>query len=83
MRNKAAFATALDLWAASRERAVIEVSENAAALADQGCHDQAEHFRFVARLLTVRAVHERAQAAAFRATGQDVTTPLSPAHTPL
>ena len=66
MRSKNAFATALELWAASRERAIIEVSRKAASLADQGCSDGAAYFSFVARLLTVRAVHERARAAALR-----------------
>ena len=66
MHSKAAFATALELWAESRERAIIEVSEKASALADQGRNDEAEYFRFVSRLLTVRAMHERSQAAALR-----------------
>jgi hypothetical protein len=66
MQSKAAFATALELWAASRERAIIDVSRKASSLTDQGCHEDAAYFRFVARLLTVRAVHERARAAALR-----------------
>ena len=66
MRSKAAFVTALELWAESRERAIIEVSRKAAKLADQGQHDDAEHFQFVARLLTIRALHERAQSAALQ-----------------
>ena len=67
VRNKAAFAKALELWAESRERAVIDLSRQAAILADQGCNDDAAHFNFAARSLTVKAVHERAQAAALRA----------------
>ena len=66
VQSKTAFATALELWAESRERAIIEVSKKAAGLAGQGRSDEAEHFRFVARLLTVRAMHERSQAAALR-----------------
>jgi hypothetical protein len=66
MPNKAAFATALELWAQSRERAIGEVSEKAAILAQEGRPDEAAYFSFVARLLTVRAMHERAQAAALR-----------------
>jgi len=66
MKNKAAFVTALGLWAESRDRAITDLHKKAADLADQGCHDDAEYFRFVARLLTVRAIHERAQAAALQ-----------------
>ena len=66
MFSKAAFATALELWAESRERAIIEVTRKAATLADQGRTYDAEYFSFVARLLTVRALHEREQAAALR-----------------
>ena len=64
MKNK--FAEALRLWAESRDRAISDVSEKAVELASRGYHDDAEHFRFVARLLTVRAMHERAQANALR-----------------
>jgi hypothetical protein len=64
MKNEAAFATALRLWAESRDRAITDLHRKAADLSDQGRHDDAEHFRFVARLLTVRAIHERAVAAA-------------------
>jgi hypothetical protein len=63
MKNKAAFVTALGLWAESRDRAITDLHKKAADLAGQGCHDDAEYFRFVARLLTVRAIHERVQAA--------------------
>jgi hypothetical protein len=81
MASKAAFATAPELWAASRERAITEVSEKAAALADQGHEDDASYFRFVARLLTVRAMHERAEAAALRAADEGSIPHLpSPAH---
>jgi hypothetical protein len=84
MVSKTAFATALELWAASRERAITDVSEKAASLADQGRNDEAEHFRFVARLLTVRAMHERASATALRAANEGSTGDLpSPAHAPV
>ena len=66
VRSKAACATALELWAESRERAITETSKKITALAQQGRNDEAEHFRFVARLLTVSAMHERARAAALR-----------------
>ena len=66
MKNKAAFVTALELWAESRDRAITDLNEKAADLASSGCHEDAEYFRFVARLLTVRAIHERAHAAALR-----------------
>jgi hypothetical protein len=64
MRSKTAFATALALWAESRERAIVEVSEKADLLDNQGNQSEAAYFRFVARLLTMRSMHERAQAAA-------------------
>ena len=72
MRNqvagvKAAFANALEMWAASRERAVIDLSRQAAALADEGRNEDAAHFSFAARFLTIKAVRERAEAAALRA----------------
>jgi hypothetical protein len=60
-KNKAAFVTALGLWAESRDRAITDLNKKAAYLTDQGCYDDAEYFRFVARLLTLRAMHERAQ----------------------
>ena len=66
MKNKAAFVTALGLWAESRDRAITDLNKKAADLADQGCHDDAEYFRFVSRLLTIRAIHERAHAAALQ-----------------
>ena len=82
MKNNAAFVTALGLWAESRDRAITDLNKKAADLADQGCHDDAEYFRFVARLLTVRALHERAQAAAASRAAVEVSTPdvPSPAH---
>jgi hypothetical protein len=58
---------ALDAWAESRERAIIDLSRQAAILADQGCNDDAAHFTFAARSLTIKAVRERAEAAAIRA----------------
>jgi hypothetical protein len=67
VQSKTAVATALELWVESRERAITEVSRKATALAYRGRNDEAEHFRFVARLLTVRAMHEKSEAAALRA----------------
>lgn len=64
--NQAALATALDIWAASRERAVSHLSRRAARLTHRGCSQDVAHLRFAARTLSVRAVHERAQAAALR-----------------
>ena len=72
MKNKAAFVTALGLWAESRDRAITELNKKAADLADQGCHDDAEYFRFVSRLLTVRAIHERAVAGALGSCAYDL-----------
>ena len=66
VRNRAALANALEVWAASRERAARELSRQAASLADQGCNDDAAHFRSAARSLSVKAVYERARAAALR-----------------
>src|SRR3712207_3374181 len=81
VESKAAFATALELWASSLDRAIIEVAEKASAFADQGRNDDAEYFRFVGRLLTVRAMHERAQAAGLRASDEGSTPDIpSPAH---
>ena len=71
MKNKAAFVTALGLWAESRDRAITDLNRKAADLTDQGCHDDAEYFRFVARLLTIRAIHERAHAAALHGSEGD------------
>ena len=71
MKNKAAFVTALGLWAESRDRAITDLNKKAADLADQGCHDDAEYFRFVARLLTVRAMHERAHSGALQGAGDE------------
>jgi hypothetical protein len=71
VENKTAFATALELWAQSRERAISEVSKKAAGLAGQGRNHEAEYFRFVGRLLTIRAMHERAIASALRQTPED------------
>jgi hypothetical protein len=83
-QSRSAFATAFQLWAEARERAITEVSAKASALAIRGRNDEAEHFRFVARLLTVRAMHERAQAAALRAADEGSTSDLgSPAHAPV
>jgi hypothetical protein len=59
-------ASALDLWAESRERAVKELSRKAAALAHQGCNDDAAFYVFAARSLRIKAMHERARAAALK-----------------
>ncbi|HEX2725650.1 MAG TPA: hypothetical protein VHN20_07505 [Beijerinckiaceae bacterium] len=59
-------ANALEVWAASRERAARDLAKQAANLADQGCNHDAAHLRSAARSLTVKAVHERARAAALR-----------------
>ena len=70
MRNsgqRLALAEALDLWAASRERAVSTLARHAAILADHGCGEDADYFNFAGRSLTVKALHERGQAAAIRA----------------
>jgi hypothetical protein len=84
VQSRTAFATALELWAESRERAIIEVTKKAAGLAGQGRNDEAEYFRFVARLLTVRAIHEKSKAAALRAADEGSTSDLgSPAHAPV
>jgi len=64
--SKCASAAALEVWAESRERAATELSMKAATLAHQGCTEEAEFFRFVARALTIRALDERVRAAALR-----------------
>ena len=66
MRSQAALATALEVWAASRERAVAELSRVASHLARQGRELDAAHFQSAARSLMVKAIHERARAAALR-----------------
>jgi len=78
---KAAFATALDLWAESRERAIGDVARQAASFAAQGREQDAAYFRFVGRLLSVRAMHERAQSTALRsAPSQPIRAAHNPAH---
>jgi len=64
--NRAALASALDVWAAARERAVTDLSRKAAALSDEGFNGDAAFFTYAARLLSGKAVHERARAAALR-----------------
>jgi hypothetical protein len=64
--RKARLAAALETWAMSRERAVSELSRKATRLARQGCATDAARFQFAARSLMVKAVHERARAAALR-----------------
>jgi hypothetical protein len=67
-------ASALEAWAASRERAVGELMLEAANLVHQGSTMEAAYLRFAARHLEISAMHERAQAAALRET----TTGLTP-----
>ena len=55
---------ALALWAAVRERAVDELAIRAARLSGEGRKDEAAGVRAAARVLRLRALHERAQAAA-------------------
>ncbi len=57
------------------------VVKKAWALESRGRNEEAEHFRFVARLLTLRAMHERSEAAALRAADENSTAP-SPVHAP-
>jgi hypothetical protein len=57
-------AHALTIWAAAHERAVDELSSRAARLAGEGQKDEAAGIRAAARLLRVRAIQERAEAAA-------------------
>lgn len=66
MQSRAALASALDVWAAARERAVTELSRKAVTLSDQGFNDDAAFLTYAARLLSGKAVHERARAAALR-----------------
>jgi hypothetical protein len=67
MPNDETPASALELWAAARERAIAELSRKAATLAENGRSDDAERLGCAARLLALRAMHERARAAALRA----------------
>src|SRR5215207_6226879 len=60
-------ADALTIWAAARERAVDELSSRAAQLSWGGQESEAAGLRAAARLLRLRAVQERAQAAECRA----------------
>ena len=63
-------ADALTIWAAARERAVDELTSRAAQFTREGREDEAAGLRAAARMLRLRAVHERAQAAAY---GADLT----------
>jgi hypothetical protein len=54
-------ASALTTWAEARERAARALAGRAARA---GCRNEAERLRSAARLLQVRAVQDRAQAAA-------------------
>jgi hypothetical protein len=56
-------ADALTIWAAARERAVDELSSRAAQLSWGGQESEAARLRVAARLLRLRAIQERAQAA--------------------
>jgi hypothetical protein len=60
-------ADALTIWAAARERAVDELSSRAAQLSWGGQESEAARLRVAARLLRLRAIQERAHAAAYRA----------------
>ena len=60
-------ADALTIWAAARERAVDELSSRAAQLSWGGQESEAARLRMAARLLRLRALQERTQAAACRA----------------
>ena len=60
---------ALTLWAATRERAVDELSSRAARLSREGRADEAAGVRAAARLLRVQAIQERVQATACWANG--------------
>jgi len=56
-------ADALTLWAAARERAVDELSSKAAQVSREGQESEAARLRVAARILRLRAIQERAQAA--------------------
>jgi hypothetical protein len=56
-------ADALTLWAAARERAVEELSSRAAQVSREGQENEAARLRVAARLLRLRAIQERDQAA--------------------
>ena len=68
-----ASATALEVWAEARERASADLWRRAADLARGGCRSDAEHFGFAARLLALRAMEDRARAAALRVRTEPVT----------
>jgi hypothetical protein len=57
---------ALTIWAAARERARDELLAGAVLLARQGRAQEASRRRSAARMLQVRAMQERAQAAVRR-----------------
>jgi|tagenome__1003787_1003787.scaffolds.fasta_scaffold16567241_2 hypothetical protein len=59
-------AQALTTWAAARERAHDELVAKAVRLSGQGFAKEASRCRAAARILQVRALQERAQAAARR-----------------
>ena len=61
------YADALTIWAAARERAVDELSSRAAQVSREGQETEATRLRVAARLLGLRALQERTQAAACRA----------------
>src|SRR5215207_6937396 len=58
---------ALTIWAAARERAVDELSSRAAEMSCVGRENEAAGLRAAARILRLRALQERTQAAACRA----------------
>ena len=61
------YADALTIWAAARERAVDELSSRAAQVSREGQETEAARLRVAARILRLRALQERTQAAACRA----------------
>jgi hypothetical protein len=65
--DETAVAAALELWSASRERAVEELTRTAERLARCGATARAADLRRAARHLRVRALEERSRAAALRA----------------
>ena len=59
-------AAALDVWADARERAVVDLSEQAAGLAQAGRAEDVTRVTIVSRHLRIKAMNERANAVAIR-----------------
>ena len=59
-------AAALDIWADARERAVVDLSEQAASLAQAGRAEDVTRILIVSRHLRIKAMNERAKAVAIR-----------------